>query len=184
MIPFSFDPFQNRLSRDIRNSLSEAFARCLTTDDLAPAQAVADHYRENPLQSVHRDYIEDRVTRYARALAIIRRTETTAAWEQGLILWDLGLFFEVHEVLEHAWHGARGTKREVLQAMIRAAGFYIKLEAGYPEAAAKLADKAATVLTRHRDSLPPAFPLESLLDCLRRREPVAPLLGQGIVADY
>ncbi|MFZ5775172.1 MAG: DUF309 domain-containing protein [Thermodesulfobacteriota bacterium] len=179
MTAHAFDPFQDRLCRDIRNALSEAFASALADDDLVPALAVAERYRGTPLPSYCLAYIDSRLERYEKALALIRRHRVDSAWARGLILWDLGLFFEVHEVLEQAWHTARGEEREVLQAMIRAAGFHIKTEAGYHEAAAKLADKAIAALARHRALLPEDFPVDMLLEGLAARRPEAPRLGMA-----
>ena len=90
---------------------------------------------------------------YAKALAIIARTDAEDALAKALVLWDLGLFFEVHEILEQAWHGAHGAEKEILQAMIRAAGFYIKGEYGYFEAGAKMAGRAVAALEKNRQGL-------------------------------
>ncbi|TBH20856.1 DUF309 domain-containing protein [Thermus thermamylovorans] len=40
------------------------------------------------------------------------------AWGQALRLWEEGRYFEVHEVLEAAWLGARGEERRLLQGVI------------------------------------------------------------------
>ncbi len=46
-----------------------------------------------------------------------------------------------------------GEEKLLLQAMIRAAGVYLKLEAGFPAPAARLAAKALPVLGRNRSTL-------------------------------
>ena len=56
----------------------------------------------------------------------------------AVILWDLDLFFEVHEILEPPWIKAQGDRKLLLQALIRAAGVYINLELGYTDRAAKI----------------------------------------------
>jgi predicted metal-dependent hydrolase len=98
---------------------------------------------------------------------------------QGLILWDLQLFFEVHEVLEHAWHGAEGGRRRLLQALIRAAGVYIKLEFGQSRQAAGLAEKACAGLEENRDALREYFAPEELIAALRSLNPTPPALLSG-----
>ena len=58
----------------------------------------------------------------------------------GFVPWELGLHFEVHGRLERAWRD-EGTKKELFQALIRAAGVQIKRNSGFAAAAAKMAEK-------------------------------------------
>ena len=92
------------------------------------------------------------------------------------MLWDQQLFFEVHEVLEHAWLTAAGAEKQILQAMIRAAGVYIKLEYGYPAAAGKMAGRALPVLQKNRDFLARYFEPELLMRPLAVLDPNPPRL--------
>ena len=170
-----FEPFQDRLSRDIRNELSAALPQALAQNDLAPVQAVAARYLQTDLAAPYVAYIRTRLAGYAKALEIINRTATKEALARALVFWDLGFFFEVHEILEQAWHGARGAEKEVLQAMIRAAGFYIKGEYGYFEAGAKMAGRAVTPLEKNR-SICTGFDLDTLLESLRNLDPIPPKL--------
>jgi hypothetical protein len=170
-----FEPFQDRLSRDIRNELSAALPPALARHDLAPVRAVAARYLQQGLAVPYLAYIEARLAGYAEALAIISRAKIEDALNQALVLWDLGLFFEVHEILEQAWHGARGAEKEILQALIRAAGFYIKGEYGYFEAGAKMAARAVAGLEKNRQACT-GFALETLLESLRNLDPVPPKL--------
>lgn len=170
-----FEPFQDRLSRDIRNELSAALPSALAHNDLAPVRAVAERYRQQELASPYVAYIEARLAGYAKALALIARTGAEDALAKALVLWDLGLFFEVHEILEQAWRGAQGAEKELLQAMIRAAGFYIKGEYGYFEAGAKMAGRAVAALEKNRAACA-GFDLDRLLESLRNLDPVPPKL--------
>lgn len=175
-----FEPFQDRLSRDIRNELSAALPLALAKNDLAPVRAVADRYLQHNLPAPHAAYIEARLAGYAKALATIARVDAKDALAKALILWDLDLFFEVHEILEHAWHGAHGAEKEILQALIRAAGFYIKGEYGYFEAGAKMAGRAVAALEKNRQACT-GFDLDALLESLRNLDPIPPkLLPQGL----
>lgn len=170
-----FEPFQDRLSRDIRNELSAALPLALAQNDLAPVRAVADRYLRHNLPAPYAAYIEARLAGYAKALEIISRTNAGDAMAKALVLWDLGLFFEVHEILEHAWRGAHGAEKEMLQAMIRAAGFYIKGEYGYFEAGKKMADRAVAGLEKNRQACT-GFDLDALLESLRNLDPIPPKL--------
>lgn len=49
MTPPRFEPFQDRLSRDIRNELSAALPPALARNDLAPVLAVAGPYLQKGL---------------------------------------------------------------------------------------------------------------------------------------
>ncbi|HSR36511.1 MAG TPA: DUF309 domain-containing protein [Desulfurivibrionaceae bacterium] len=171
-----FDPLNDRQSRDIRNALSEAFAEALTKTCLAPVDAVAAQYQASGLAPVYEAYIADRLMRYQEALRIIGADTVNDVFTRALVLWDLGLFFEVHEILEHAWLAAHGAEKEILQAMIRAAGMYIKLAMGQPEAAHKMAAKAVKALVEHRTLVPALLPLDRLLAALKACDPQPPRL--------
>lgn len=161
-----FDPFQDRLSRDIRNDLSAALIRVISQQDMLPALEAADRYLRRDCAPVYREYIAARLARYRKFLDCISRG-TGDAFRQALVLWDQKLFFEVHEVLEQEWRSAKGEEKLVLQGMIRAAGVYIKLEGGYRESARKTAGKALPVLEKYREFLARYFEPEKLYCHLR-----------------
>ena len=79
-------------------------------------------------------------------------------------------------MLEQAWHRAEGGRRRLLQALIRAAGVYIKLEFGQARQAAGLAEKACAGLEENRDALRAYFAPEELIAALRSLNPTPPLL--------
>lgn len=172
-----FEPFQDRLSRDIRNSLSRALTMALAERNSTPFETAAASLLDRDLNRCYRDYIESRLNRYRLAFARIQRGDQDP-FRQGLVLWDLQLFFEMHEVLEHAWYHAEGSRKAVLQAMIRAGGVYVKLEYGYTRQAAKIAAKALTVLEGNTAMLGEYFAPRELLQALRTLAPDPPhLLG-------
>ena len=175
MHPPRFEPFEDRLSRDIRNELSAALPLALAQNDLAPVRAVAERYLQHTLPAPYVAYIEARLAGYAKALAAIAHTGIEDPLARALVFWDLGLFFEVHELLELAWRGAQGAEKEILQALIRAAGFYIKGEYGYFEAGAKMAGRAVAALEKNRQGCT-GFALDTLLESLRNLDPVPPKL--------
>ena len=171
----SFDPFQDRRCRDIRNQLSESIIACLRTRCLNPAQQMAQRFLAMQLTPPQLAYIEQRLAGYAQFLERAATGPEDVLW-QGLVLWDLGLHFEVHELLEQAWHRARGEEKLLLQAMIRASGVYIKGVYGYTEAAAKLAAKALPVLESQRIRLAAYIDPERLFAAMRNLTTPAPLL--------
>jgi hypothetical protein len=93
--------------------------------------------------------------------------------ETALVLWNLGLFFEVHEVVERLWRAAGGGRREALKGLVQAAGVFVHLEAGRPEPAAHLAARAAQRLDRWRKNLPEISNLDDLLAGLGARPAAA-----------
>lgn len=141
-----FNPFEDRMSRDIRNDLSKSLAEVIQTRTLTPAQAVADRYRSQNLQRGYIDYIDNRLASYTSTLELLDGAAQPDALVTAALLWDLELFFEVHEILEPLWIRAQGARKRLLQALIRAAGVYIYLEAGYPQRAAKISAKTLPVL--------------------------------------
>jgi len=181
-----FDPFQDRLARDIRNGLSTALIKGLDQSRPDLVHKAAAEFLARELTPLYRDYIRARLNHYDAVFAEIDRSGKTDIFSQALILWDMGLFFEVHERLETIWMQATGDQRLALQGMIRAAGTYIKWENGQYDAARKMAAKAATALTAYRAALPQPVPnIDALITQLRKlttellpitlRTPVDPL---------
>ncbi len=150
--PRAFQPFADRLSRDIRNELSKAFVRSLAEGTPAAFSKVAEKFLAGAPDLCYRDYIDDRLERYGRILDRVRAAPADD-FRLALMAWDEQLFFEVHEILEPLWLKAEGDYKLFLQAMIRAAGCYMKDEAGYPGPAARLAAKALPVLVENRHML-------------------------------
>ena len=175
MINQVFDPFRDRLSRDIRNDLSESLMHCLREQRLDPAREVANRYLAANLASCHRVYIDERLIRYAAVLDRLVPQAKDPLW-QGLVLWDERLFFEVHEILEHAWLAAAGEEKAFLQAMIRAAGVYIKRENGFSAAAEKIAAKALPILEANRHRLAVYTDPQRLITALRSGNSEPPIL--------
>lgn len=175
MINQGFDPFRDRLSRDIRNQLSASLPTCMAQQQLTAARAVANRHLAGKPGPEQVAYINDRLDRYARFLALLTGGPAEVVW-QGLVLWDLGLFFEVHEIVEHAWLRSAGAEKDFLQALIRAAGVYIKREYGFDQAAAKMAAKALPVLAANRHRLAVYTDPDRLLTALLEANAKPPLL--------
>ena len=170
-----FNPFEDRLSRDIRNQLSEGLAVAVETGNAGMLTEIVKKFRQQPLAECYRTYLEDRYSRYEKALTAISAGIADPI-HRGLILWDLGLFFEMHEVLEHAWYTAQGAMKLTLQALVRAAGVYIKREYGYHDSAGRIAEKAVPVLTENQALLVPYFDPDILNKALLNPDSIPPIL--------
>ena len=169
-----FNPFEDRFSRDLRNELSSALATAIETGDRSALERVVEKYQTQDLAPHYRNYLEERSKRFNEALCTINREQDPI--EQAVILWNQGLFFEVHEVLEHAWYTAEGEHKLTLQALIRAAGSYVKKDCGYLEPAKKIAGKSWPVLLANKDFLNFFFDPTPLIAALKNPDLDAPKL--------
>jgi hypothetical protein len=172
-----FDPRNDRLARDIRNNLARAFVKRLDPDlDLAPVRELASHLLSDGPTSLHQDYINDRLHRFQDVKETIRDQGIEDDLQRALVLWDQELFFETHEVLEKLWLKAEGIEKLILQALIRAAGYFIHLGTGNLVGAEKMAGKAYETLNKYKEKPLTIKGLGLLLECLRHRETTPPKL--------
>ena len=171
-----FNPFTDRLSRDIRNELSVSLPDAIAMGSLEPVLAVADHFLAGRIPEAHQHYISSRLQKYETALALLP-ADTDDCLAIAVILWDLDLFFEVHEILEPPWIKAQGDRKLLLQALIRAAGVYINLELGYTDRAAKISGKAVPVLIRFKQELSMHMSADKLIIALQELNPDSPQIG-------
>ncbi|MFT5698334.1 MAG: hypothetical protein ACI8ZB_001189 [Desulforhopalus sp.] len=174
----TFHPFEDRFSRDMRNALSSALASAIETGDNSTLTATIKDFEAMELAPHYLNYLEDRCDHYKKALESIKTGENPI--KQAVILWNQGLFFEVHEVLEHAWYDAEGDEKLTLQALIRAAGVYVKLEYGYTAPAKKIAGKSWPILQDNRILLTSYFDPAALISALQNVEPKPPNLTLSI----
>jgi predicted metal-dependent hydrolase len=172
-----FDPFTSRMCRDIRNTLSEALLRALDEDNPEPFRRTGTRFMALNLSPVQSDYVTDRLGRYEEALAEVRRRHSSDILIQGIILWNKGLFFEVHERLETLWQESSGMKRAALKGLIKAAGVYVHREQGHHRPAETLAAKASALLRENGQTLPSSINLSELIEQLERQDPVPPKLS-------
>ncbi|MCP4117569.1 MAG: DUF309 domain-containing protein [Desulfobacteraceae bacterium] len=148
--------------------------------DMGPSQSVAETLRrDHAHESCLEPYIDNRITRYQAVIARIRSANISIqdTYAIALLLWDQGLFFEVHEWIEGKWLQAKGTEKSLLQALIRGAGTYVLLEAGREERAGKMAAKALPPMIQHKALVPGFFNVDLLIASLEALDPVPPKLG-------
>ena len=171
-----FDPFNDRLSRDIRNSLTDAFMTSLKQKDAGCYLDLSQKWLNKELASVYKDYIQDRVQHYDLVLERIQQEHIDDARIQAVILWNNGLFFEVHDILEDIWHKKQGDERRAIQGLIKAAGVYVHLESDRLNSAERLALKSVRLLKEYEKVLGFILNLKVLISALENGDPVPPRL--------
>jgi len=160
--PFHFDPFNNRLARDIRNDLSRSFLQALAEKNVSPFQRCGADYMQMDLEPGYAGYVTARLAKYEEAYTVIEQ-KGYAILQQAAVLWDLGLYFETHELLEPAWKEAEGDRRRALQGLIRAAGMKIHAENNNMKAAVTMGAKAQADLLKYGGELTGFCHLEAVL---------------------
>ena len=172
----TLDPDNNRMARDIRNSLSTALVEELTGSADGVLSAVADGWLAKTTAPIFQTYIEDRLALYRRAIDEIKASHIVDPRYQAICLWNLGLFFEVHELLETLWQKTREPERSALKGWIQAAGVYVHIQSGKVDAARRLARRAEMHLLKGRGCLGFISNLDELIDALADPMEVAPQL--------
>lgn len=161
-----FDPFNDRLARDIRNSLSTALVSELSAGRHESLDQVVKKWERQNLEPIYQDYIHRTGERYRQAMAQIKSAHIEDPRFQALVLWNAALFFELHELLETIWHDARGAARVGIKGLIQAAGAYVHQLRGNLSAARGLAARARRNLSDGRSYLSFIANLAQLIDCL------------------
>lgn len=158
-----FDPFNNRLARDIRNELAKSFLQSLIERDLSLCKKRAARYLEQDLEQIYQVYIRTRLEKYDEIFAAVEQGQIDDELQQAEIFWEYGLYFEMHELLEEVWKKAEGNERKALQGLIRAAGMKIHTVNGNFKAAASMGRKAQAALQLYGKVLIRFHKLESIL---------------------
>ena len=161
----TFDPFHDRVSRDIRNALSEAFV-AVWNGEARGYDSLAASLRRRHALPVYRDYIDRRLALYREAVAARGRADDPDLLDDMVVLWNQGLFFEVHELLEGHWHDARGARREALKTLIQAAGVFVHREAGRVAAAERMGRRVSERIDALRPHLGAIRNLDDLREAL------------------
>ncbi len=171
-----FDPFSDRLSRDIRNSLSMAFIQSLEENDARIFEQKAREWLDLKPDPFYVAYIQNRLQRYHKVFDQIAKDEASDTLTQAAYLWNAALFFEVHEQLEGFWRKTSGDKRQALKALIKAATAYAHLDVGHQDAWESLCAKSAKLLREHSEHLSFLSNLEVLIRKMESADPDPPRL--------
>jgi hypothetical protein len=172
----TFDPYESRTARDIRNHLSGAFVRAVEAGDFRLLESAAQRICPSDAPRVYCDFVAGRMSRYRRAFDRIQTERVADPLHRAVLLWNEGLFFEVHEILESVWNASQRWRKEALRGWIQAAGVYIHRQRGADRAAKKLAVRAAAHLAANRRDLAEIGNLEELIEALSDPERPAPAL--------
>ena len=171
-----FDPFNNRLSRDIRNTLSEAFMAALSRMEPSAYRGEADIWRDKNPSQIYLEYIQDRLQRYDRVIEQVKTNHLDEPLLQSLVIWNNGLFFEFHDHLEGIWMQATGDERQALKGMIKAAGVYVHHEFNHQPAIKSLSAKACDLIGQYSHNLAFIKNLDVLAQKLKTLDPDPPML--------
>jgi uncharacterized protein len=175
--PAVFDPFNNRLARDIRNTLSDAFVEAVMKSDKSDYQNIGRKWLAGNLDAIYADYIENRLERYEQVFEKIISNGIDDAKIQMLVFWNEGLFFEVHDHLERLWQQNTGDERQAIKGLIQAAGVYVHLQFNRRQAAEKLAAKAMNRILKFAACLSFIDNLNLLVSKLQNLDIAPPLLN-------
>lgn len=164
-----FDPFNDRLARDIRNGLSSALVESLPKLDKVN-EISASFLADDRLLPHHKAYIIDRLRRYETVQKTITENQADGIVCPAIAMWDEKLFFEVHECLEGEWYPApMGARKKALQALICAAGTFVHVEQGNKKGAAKMSARAIAGLKEFGHALPElGNGQEMIISCLEK----------------
>lgn len=168
MESYHFDPFRNRLARDIRNNLSRSLLQALSEKDKTIFQRCGADYLQQHPEALYAGYVKARLANYAEAFAIVEQRQIKEVLQQAAILWDLELYFEMHELLELEWKTAEGGRRRGLQGLIRAAGMKIHAENNNGKAAVSMGAKALEDLVKYGAELTGFAGYENVLAEIRQ----------------
>ena len=171
-----FDPFNNRLSRDIRNTLSEAFMAALSRMEPSAYRDEADIWRAKNPSQIYLEYIQDRLQRFDRVFEQIKANHLDEPLLQSLVIWNNGLFFEFHDHLEGIWQQTTGDDREALKGLIKAAGVYVHHEFNHQQAVKSLSPKSYDLIRQYAHCLTFIKNLDALLQKLKTLDPDPPRL--------
>ena len=178
-----FDPFSDRMARNIRNRLSEAFNKALQTRNVQIYEVAANNLMQQYPEEKYQNYIIDRIKRFQIVFEAITQNDLHLTLAQSIILWNHQLFFEMHELLESIWQRASGAEKQALKGLIKAAGVYVHLEADRPQSAKQLAQKATILIETYSNHLTEITNIDELLVSLTNLNTHPPVLLQSETTD-
>lgn len=146
------------LPRRLRRRLADAIVAAVRADGARRQLAALGASREAARAWCgdegrdHGDLVQGRAQRAVRALASVPvgdDRDLGADLHAAAALFDAGLYFETHEVLEPHWRQSRGERREALQGLIQiAVGYEHWVQGNLRGARALLAEGSARVRGR------------------------------------
>ncbi len=168
----TFDPFESRLCRDIRNTIGHGFIKSLQNGSIKTFSSDIQKFESLKTPSVIKHYIHHR---QACLEKISKQIKTLPGdhdhfFEIANLLWSHELYFEVHEWLEEKWMSSKGDEKKSIQALILSAIAYEQLTYNRKSPAQKVAAKAIVLLKEYRTAIPNPFDPDILIGSLLNLE--------------
>lgn len=144
-----FDPFENRACRDVRNHMGHDMATAIISQQPQmfknSVKNILDQDISKEIEAyvLHLDACFDKALNTLQALS----TEEQNFKNQFVILWNLGLFFECHELAEEKWGNAPLRDKKGYQGLVLAAVAYEQKKYHRDVPALSVGEKAAKLLT-------------------------------------
>lgn len=179
----TFDPFNDRTSRDIRNALSAALVSQLASKGLLMVKDSARQWLSKTNDGAYHAYIRRCLVIYDNVIRTVQSNRITDPGLQAVVLWNAQLFFEVHELLETVWHGTEGNERRALKGLIQAAGVFVHRQCNPPKAADGLGRRALGNLRHAAPYLGFIKDLSPLMISLKDSGAPPPMLKPGSPAE-
>ncbi len=165
-----FDPFENRLCRNIRNDIGYGFVKSVQQRSLAPFNSALKKYHNNADNPPFKSYINHRLTLVKKILMQIDsgRLKTVNEFSILMFVWSHQLYYEFHEWVEELWLPANGNYKKSLQGLIFASVALEHHQYNRQIPAQKLSIKAIAKLERHGLLLPELINTEVIVDALKK----------------
>jgi hypothetical protein len=172
----TFNPFENRTCRDIRNNLGHSFVKAIQTKDPGPFKTDIASYLSRQTNGPVTTYIRHRTDCFKMVFDQMNSNRNQPDWDilMSIVLWNLELFFEFHEWMETEWLLAHGARKKALQALILSAIVYELLTYGRILPAKKVSAKALVIFKQHKGIIPDRFDTNLLILKLTDLDPVPP----------
>ncbi len=166
----SFNPFESRTCRDIRNELGSALIESIRENSLEKVRTLAKHVLAVQDDPEVNGYVSDRLLRYKGVMEGVEAARLSPGdiYDIAHLLWQEGLFFECHEWLEQIWSSVEGREKTILQALIRSTAAFEFIAYGRTRGAFLAGSKALKVLVRNPDHIPKQIHIRSKVEELQR----------------
>lgn len=165
----SFDPFENRLARDIRNTIGAAFIHSVKKRATNPFLHAVQFFSSKPLTSDMEKFIGHRKKCLDSILEQLKDdSQATDFFQILLLLWGKKLYFEAHEWLEEAWMTRIGDEKKGFQALIQTAVALEHFEYNRVAPAKRLAQRAGKNLKTFSESIPGSLDAQLFINALNR----------------
>ncbi|MCP3875250.1 MAG: DUF309 domain-containing protein [Desulfobacteraceae bacterium] len=172
----TFDPFENRLCRDIRNTLGAGFIKAIQANNIKSFYSTIKPYQLKKTKNHINSYVHHRINCLKNTFDLMTRhhIQPDDFFSISIVLWNFELFFEFHEWMEKKWLTAHGNNKKAFQALILSAIVYEQLLYGRIIPAKKVAAKALMLFDQYKSHVPKPFNADLLISKLTELDAPAP----------